>query len=89
MKPKQETAEHKNMPGCAMPGCFLSGDSLWGSCGGQLEYVGQKIVTRSYAAKTYTAVVLYFTDHDKAGIGEPSISDEFYAHYSMELPVAN
>lgn len=73
---------------CSMAGCTLYDDGIAGAHGGQLEYAGQKMIVRKNetTGQLYWSVILYFTDHDKWGIGEPSISEEIYAHYAMEVP---
>lgn len=63
---------------------------LFGCSGGGLEYAGQKVVYRKGANGEYRALmILYFTDHDMWACGEPSISEEFYAHYSIEVGVSD
>lgn len=63
--------------------------TLWGSSGGQLEFAGQKFVVRKSGNRVFISVILYFTDHDRWGCDDQTISGEIYAHYSLEVPVSS
>ena len=69
-------------------GVELHDGKLFGLCGGQLEYAGQKMVVRKNERTDIHQwfVILYFTDHDMWVNGTPSISNEIYAHYAIEVP---
>lgn len=79
-KTKAETSANE------MEGCFFSDGRLWGRCGGELEYVGQRLEwTELPNGDKQREIVFLFTDHDMWGIGEPEL--EPGVHYRLRMPM--
>ena len=63
-----------------------SGGSLWGSSGGQLEFVSQKVVTKKRSDGSFVVMmILRFTDHDVRHSPNENLIDGKY--YEIEVPI--
>lgn len=69
-------------------GVTLDGGVLWGTCGGALEYVGQRLEWRKRAdGRMWPVVVLLFTDHDHWPGDEGELEPGVF--YRLEMPLSD
>lgn len=59
-------------------GVWISGESLWGSHGGLLEFVSVRIETRKKYGKYRRVVVIRFTDHDVRMVEDAPVDKKYY-----------
>lgn len=70
------------------PAVYLEYDrqTLYGPCGGRVEYVGQRIEWDTSTIPIRPIMVLLFTDHDMQAVDKPELEDG--VHYRLEFPLA-
>lgn len=65
----------------------LSDGQLWGSAGGQLEYVSQRIEFKQWpTGEYYQVMIIRFTDHDAQAYPLDDLIDGKY--YELSFPLA-
>lgn len=64
--------------------------TLWGTAGGQLEFVGMRFLSKQIDGRWQKFVAMEFTDHDLQAVPEESLADAgLKSTYELEFPIAN